>query len=246
MKRLPTFLLFLLLLTLVGFLTGGIGAKATCLNDKCQVAAAASIAGLVCVSLIAALPYLLPRIPVEAAQVRRVGILRRLAALYVDMFASWLPLSPFLTLAFLIVEASNTGNFQWTFSRDFERSSDKFLILGSALAMFGGLFAYHLLHLMHNRQTWGQYLLGYRLCEDREKRSMLWALKRLGWTLVTLSVWPIAVLVALSNKERHFWFDTMSDCTPHRVAYEGENAVLEQALECTPNRDRLQYGRRRN
>ena len=107
--------------------------------------------------------------------------------------------APIGALPTLIAEYHFTGTFQWAFEREFERPPDTILILPVALGIFVAMFFYFYLHPKRNRQTLGQYVLGYRVIAARQPLGASYGVRAL-LSFVGLCAWPISVILALRDE----------------------------------------------
>ena len=246
LKRLPIFLLLLAAFVGMGQMAPeGSGFQFRCVDDDCVAAAATSLGGIFGGVVFGVLIFLLPRKKIEQDGLSSVGIFRRLGALYVDMFAVMLPLTGLFTLPILFVEAAHVGEFHWSFYREFSRDTDMAIALPSVLVIFLVLIVYHIGHLVKGRATLGQYVLGYRIVGGEMPWTKARAFKRMGWTFLTLAIWPIAIFVALNKPGKLFWFDLKTASAAERTAYFGEGQVFESTNKSVKPTEIKNYGPKR-
>lgn len=147
-----------------------------------------------------------------------VGIWRRFGAFFLDTIAIWSIGSPLAALPPLIAEARFLPPFRWSFERNFDRPDDWFYMLCGVVPLFVGMFWYFYHHSRAGRQTFGQYLMGYRTIADPAcSEGPAWAL-RVIMSFGGLCMWPISVFLALRDPRKAFWWDTEYGATAVRVA----------------------------
>jgi uncharacterized RDD family membrane protein YckC len=142
---------------------GGGGHSLECVNADCRVQAASSINAILVGSVIAVLALLLPRPSAGDIEPvgRTAGYIRRLLAFLIDyslIMIAVMPLSAFIPLA---LESLYTGEFVWSFERDYTRASDWLTAL-PIVVVFVGLYFYFTRTALAGRQTIGQFAMGFR------------------------------------------------------------------------------------
>ncbi len=212
MKRLHVLVIVLGLVGLSSYLSGGpVGASSECINDECQVWASSSLGS--CAVAVGLLLFVM-RYPKRQGVFDLslvVGVWRRFAAFLLDCLLVLSTIVPFVSLPALILEAHATGAFQWSFERDFVRSTDMLIFGTGALLTFCALFLYHYWHLRAGRATVGQYIMGYTITAATDTdRKPAYALRVLT-AFVGLSVWPVSVFSALRSPDKRFWWDEFTD-----------------------------------
>ncbi|MDG1418529.1 MAG: RDD family protein [Maricaulis sp.] len=145
-----------------------------------------------------------------------VRIRRRMGAVFVDLIVVMQVLVPIPVLALIIIEAQATGEFAWAFQRDFARPTDD-IIFFSAAAIMLGIIGYIYWSLKTGTQTLGQYLLGFRVLADPDRKKP--GSPELHIFLATIfgSVWPVNLLLAARSKDRRFWWSKVAGMRPVRV-----------------------------
>ena len=153
-------------------------------------------------------------------KIQIVGIFRRFLSFILDFLIVLFSLASVLTLPVLIIEASYTDSFSWSFSRDFSRDIDGTLASFSAMISFYCLFYYHYKHLLLNKQTIGQYIMGISILFDAGSTiSRFTAIERVFYSFVSLCFWPITLFAALRAKDKLLWVDQLTDSRARNVAY---------------------------
>ncbi len=195
---------------------GSVGASSNCEDARCVVSASSSpISILLSVALtLFVLTY--PQRTGAPDEIRVVGVWRRLGAFFLDFASVVLVVSSLAAVPVLIAEANFTGDFQWSFVRDFARPTDTAYFLPAALGVFLLLFLYFYLHARVNRPTIGQYVLGYRVTvasTDAKPRHGV----RVLFAFVGLCTWPISVILALMTPRKAFWWDSATNSRVVRV-----------------------------
>jgi len=111
-----------------------------------------NLAGLLILPVIFFFLHRWPKAKVEIIETSRVGIIRRIAAFYVDMVVGMIGVLPIICMTSLTIEYIETGQWAWSFSRDYFRPSD---ILGVAIFLLGffGIFYYSKWHFVR-RPIW--------------------------------------------------------------------------------------------
>lgn len=194
MKRTLHGLFFLAALIVFTYLANGkVGVSTQCVGAVCLVSAAASplsIGGGL-VIFIAAL--LLPR-PSLAPAGGRVGIFRKLTALFIDIFLVLMGFSALFALPMLLVESNYVGEFHWQFVRSSLRPTDWPLALFAVGGMFAVVAAFRVLASMREQPTLGQYLLGYHVIAVAKPLAAMSVVKRTMLAGICLLLAPAYLL----------------------------------------------------
>lgn len=225
MSRLAVFLTLVLLLVVGSYfgMGGGVGAETVIAETGRSTSvffASASLSGLVVAIVLAGFILLFPRKRGTVITEQTVGLLRRLAAFYLDFFLFMLVLAPLLATPALLIEASATGEFEWEFVRDFSRPSDGWVLTPVFLFAFYLLYSYFYWHAAKQRQTIGKYLLGYSLraadeTGDRPQFGRGLLLGALG-----MAVWPISLVLALRHEDKALWWDVRTNVQAVMVVHD--------------------------
>lgn len=227
MKRLPIVLIMGGALFLMGYLMPeGAGFRIESSNNQYQAMAQGSLPGIFYGLAFGLLVFVLPRKEIIANAIKPVGVLRRLGAIYVNMFVILFILINLTVLPILLVEAMHTGEFQWSFYREFSRGTDGLVGGGSVLFIFGLIFYYYYKSLVNNRPTIGQYVMGYQIVNNGDAWTRRRALRRMGLTLLTLVAWPVTAIIAVRHEKKAFWFDLKTDSIAERFDYASEEKML--------------------
>lgn len=198
-------------LVLLFLLSGGSTSSSSCVNDLCYVEVSQSPNALPMGVLVAFAALFWPRTRSRSISRRPVLILRRLGAFFLDFVVVLSALLPFLGLAILHREAQVTGEFVWSFSRDFSRPSDWQIMVPGIWLIQVSLVAYFYLHNVLNRQTAGKYILGYALVGVNDKRPSYFAATILS--VIGMCMWPISLYLAARRADKMFWWDNASNTT---------------------------------
>lgn len=136
----------------------------------------------------------------------RVGGIRRTLAFYID-FAICMVMAVIITpLPDLLVEALYEGTFSWSFSRDYSRVTDGYLMVSSFVISILGIYAYQHLFMRKQMSTPGQYILGYRVIWNDGPPSHSRVAKRVIRSMIGLCVWPVSAFMASRDtKKRYSW-----------------------------------------
>lgn len=220
MKRLPMFLIMIGALILMGYLAPeSSGFQMECRDDQCRFFAQGSLPGIIYGLSFGLLMFLLPRKEIYSNAIKPVGVLRRLGALYVNLFVVLFALVNLTVLPILFVESTYMGEFKWSFYREFSRGTDGLVGGSSVLFMFGVIFYYYYKSLVSSRPTIGHYVMGYQVVNNGDAWTRMRALKRMGLTLLTLCAWPVTAILAVRNDKKAFWFDLKTDSIAERFDY---------------------------
>lgn len=225
MSRLAVFLTLVLLLVVGSYfgIGGGVGSETVIAETGRSTSvffASASLSGLVLAVVLGGVILLFPRKRGAVIPEQSVGLLRRLAAFYLDFFLFMLVLTPLLAIPALLIEASATGEFKWEFVRDFSRPSDVWVLTPVVLFAFYLLYSYFYWHAVKRRQTIGKYLLGYSLhaADETSGRPQLGRGLLLG--ALGMVVWPISLVLALRREDKALWWDVRTNVRAARVVHD--------------------------
>ena len=142
----------------------------------------------------------------------RVGLLRRAAAFNIDVFVGICGVGPIISIPPLVVEYFVTGNWQWSFEREFFRQTDLINVFFLLIGMYA-IFYYFKWHFKNQKQTVGQHLLNFKLIPSSERQSMeVRAL--VAW--INLAWWPIWPWTIFKRKQ-DYWWDNSSGIKARRV-----------------------------
>lgn len=152
-----------------------------------------------------------PKKEVEVIEDSRVGVFRRLAAVYIDLAVAMIGILPIITLPGLFIEYLYTGEWAWVVKRE-PKSRDMFhmaiLLLG-----FLGIYAYARWHFKRSRQTLGQHFMGFKLISTDANDNF-------GVRVLTAWVigawWPFWPWTLMGRKQDYLW-DTVSNIKARRV-----------------------------
>ncbi len=220
MKRLPIFFSIVAIYVLINFLVSEpSGFNFQCKNDECRYIASSSINGIIFGFILGITVFFIPRKKIEIDNTSIVGIFRRIGAMYINLFVVMAPIAAIITMPILLIEAWHTGEFQWSFYREFSRSTDWLAGALSTLPVFVAIIYYYFKSLKKNSPTIGQYLMGYYITGNDEEWTTKRAMKRIGWTMLTMCIWPVTIIIALRNPQKAFWFDLKTNSLAARFDY---------------------------
>ncbi|GGY38152.1 hypothetical protein GCM10007148_03040 [Parvularcula lutaonensis] len=111
-----------------------------CVNSECVTRGSTSPAAMVAGVSLFRLSFFVPRKAVAEVIDGPASLRRRLVAAYTDFFISLSITLPFLAFFFVAVEALNSGEFAWEFSRDYVLPTDLLIVFASLVLTFGFLF----------------------------------------------------------------------------------------------------------
>jgi len=229
MKRLKLAATIFVLTLIYGLLSPGeSGVEAGTRDAEYIFSASGSLAGIF---VGVGIGLILINLPFEKFTVNpssKVGVLRRIGAMYINLFVVMLPTVALVTLPVLIIEAWHTGIFQWSVYREFERGTD-WVIGASVMAVFVLYVFYYYWSLISSRPTIGQYLMGYTISSFDPIWTPKRALMRISLTLLTMCIWPIAVIFALRHPQKAFLFDVFSESCPFKFSYTDEKALIPRS-----------------
>lgn len=102
------------------------------------------------------------------------------------------------------------------------------LLPGIAVA-FAGLFYYFYGRLRANRQTLGQYVLGYRIVNVTAAKGTPRHARRVLLSFFGLCMWPISIVVALIDRDKAFWWDAVTQTRAVRTVARDTSRQAEVA-----------------
>lgn len=220
MKRLPFFLILGGIIVLMSYAAPqGSGFSNECVDNQCRFVAATSLKALIFGPFLGVMIFFIPKKKIIPDASRAVGIFRRLGAIYINMFVVMLPVISALVVPMLLIEALYTGEFRWSFYREYSRNTDVLVSGLSVLIVFGLMFFYYYRALKIERPTIGQFLMGYYIDGNGEVWTRKRAWKRIGWSMLTLCIWPVTIFIALRNPDKAFWFDLKTNSLAMRFDY---------------------------
>jgi hypothetical protein len=231
MNRISVFLFVLAVAFLSIWASGGIvQLTSTCENSECLIKASSSLVSVLLAIGLGLFLFFYPQPANILDESKTVGVWRRLAAFFLDFLTVLMVLTPLLALPFLIAEAGYTGQFQWGFEREFSRPTDTTYLMPGIIIAFVGIYYYFYKHARMNRQTIGQYILGYKVTKRSDTDSEPRHIIRVFLSFIGLCVWPISVILALLNQEKVFWWDTATNTRVFRVSAVHKSGQANQPL----------------
>lgn len=195
----------------------GIGASSSCVNADCVVAASSSFGSILVALFIVLFVALFPQRITGVDTSRLVGIWRRLGGFFIDLILVLIVIAPLAALPILIAEAKYTGNFQWSFEREFARASDLIYILPGTVVAFVAWFCYLYEYARKNKPTVGQYTLNFTVTNDTNSKAPPKYALRVLFSALGLSAWPVSLVFALRSPVKQFWWDSASNTKVERI-----------------------------
>lgn len=186
-----------------------LGAQSKCVNSECLVGAGSSPITLTIGLALLVFLFVCRQHEYLADSQKVVGIFRRFGAFLLDFALVMAIAAPIGAIPSLLAEYHYTGTFRWSFVREFGRPTDVALILPVAIGVFVAMFLYFSLHPKKGRQTFGQYVLGYRVVAADGSIQPGYG-KRALLSFIGLCAWPISVILALRTAQKAFWWDAAS------------------------------------
>jgi hypothetical protein len=186
-----------------------VGAQSKCADSECLVSAGSSPVALVVALALLVFLFAYPLRAYPPDDQRVVGVFRRLGAFLLDVGLIMAIAAPIGAIPTLLAEYHYTDKFQWSFTREFARQTDMALILPVAIGIFMAMFFYFSHYPRKNRQTLGQYVLGYRVVAAGSARPPSYGVRTL-LSFIGMCMWPISVVMALSSERKAFWWDAAS------------------------------------
>ena len=150
---------------------GSVGATSACENDKCIVSASTSLLSILVAGGLLVFLFFYRQQATEIDRKNTVGVWRRFGAFYLDFMFVLMALAPLAAIPMIVAEAGITGQFQWSFEREFSRPSDSGYLLPGIFCIFLGLYYYFYKHGQLNKPTIGQYVLNYTVIRARSEEA---------------------------------------------------------------------------
>ncbi|MGL6259915.1 RDD family protein [Vibrio sp. WXL210] len=185
----------------------GFGAK--CIGMNCIISASASIVSILTGVMLIVVIVKVPRLATFNTQAP-AGLLRRFASFMLDFFVLLTVFTPIASVIMVLVEYYHTGNFSWTFRRDYLRDSDYWFIALSILFYFVYVAYYFYYYASKCKPTLGQLIFGFNVVAIEGEMTSTMAIKRVILSILGVSLFPISALYGLVN-DRVFWWDSGSD-----------------------------------
>ena len=189
------------------FAGSGVGASSYCGNSDCNVSASSSFISIVISMVMLALITRYSQINSDEVTSIPVRLRRRLAAFIIDFFVILVITIPLSALVFLVIESAYTDLFQWSFSRKFARPTDTPVLVVTIFGVYFLMFYYFYKHLRINRQTAGQYILGYKIINDLDEIRNPRYGRRVLYSFIGLCTWPVTLVHSYNNPKKIMWWD---------------------------------------
>ena len=185
-----------------------LGTSSSCANGDCHFSAGSSLISVIGALLALVYIVLHPRRVQLLENEVLVGVSRRFCAFVLDYVLILLVISPLIALPILFEEAKHTGTFAWSFSRDFSRDSDTIYGAPLVFVAFAIVFSYFYIHARQRIPTLGQYAMGFVFVKRSNSLDDGSHAKRVIFSFIGLSMWPVTLYLALKNPRHEFWWDT--------------------------------------
>ena len=144
----------------------------------------------------------------------RVSLVRRVAAFYIDVFVGIIGIMPLMAMPSLIAEFLATGEWHWSFERDYFTGRDWIFVITTLVSIFG-IFYYFKWHLNKQKQTVGQHLMNFKLVPAND-HPRLGVRFFVAWVCATW--WPLWPWTIFKLRQDYFW-DTASGIKARRVSF---------------------------
>ncbi len=165
LTRLQTFSIVAIVIAIILFGSQGatIGVSSSLVDSKYIIEGSSSITALIgsliLLFFIFRLESKIERKPIS----NKVPLWKRAIAFQIDFSIALLSMSSFLALPIIIAEYFYTGVFQWVFTREYIRSTDNVIVIGSVVTGMLWVIFYYAYPLIRRKQTVGQFIMGYRI-----------------------------------------------------------------------------------
>ncbi len=163
--------------------------------------------------------FLMPRKEMAIYIDKVVGIWRRVGAFYIDLIIITTILGTMVSLPLFFAEFYRNGEFQWFIYRNMSITSGRIMQTGYTIFTLGIWFYYYYKHLLLNRPTLGQRLMGYQIYGNDQPWTKTRGFKRVSWALLSLFLTPITTFLAFFTDNKIFWFDKKTNSLPKYIRY---------------------------
>lgn len=144
----------------------------------------------------------------------------RILAFIIDFTMALAIISPILAVPDLLVEWHETGAFAWSFTRQFPRESDSVVSSISIFLCFAWYLIYLAIPITKNRQTLGQYIIGFRISDaSGRKVTVKRAVLRNVYGFIVISLWIITVPLGFYHPKKLMLHDNEDGLRPERICY---------------------------
>lgn len=144
---------------------------------------------------------------------RPAGLSRRFLAFLIDIVVCFALVLVPVTLAVLLLEFVQTGDFSWYVERREARSTDVFVFIGGFASFLGGVVLYAV-PAWRGRQSPGGVVFGVYL-RSPAPVSLWRAVSRACFGYVTICTAFISVPMALMRRDRRMWHDLFFHTSVH-------------------------------
>lgn len=142
----------------------------------------------------------------------KVGILRRVEALLVDLTFFVIAITPLTALIFVFSEYAISGTFSWQVIRNPASGLELWIANGVVLLSIILFFLYYYFTLLLSVPTLGQSIAGYVIAKKSVGTiAPLQAISMILLSLTAIAIWPITLLVyLLKQTDRQLWYERSS------------------------------------
>lgn len=156
----------------------------------------------------------------QVMEANLTGLLRRAIAVFIDLLALLLIISPIATVPVLLREGFYRGEFHWYFSRNFFRDGDFQLIIIILLVMFVFMLLYYWITMFLNKQTIGQYIMRLKIVFDEGEHTKKNISLRVFLFSIGTCLWILTAIIGLFSKEKKLWYEGYTGSRTRKVEYQ--------------------------
>jgi hypothetical protein len=142
----------------------------------------------------------------------QVGILRRVAALLIDLTFFLIAITPLTALIFVLSEYAISGTFSWQVIRNPASGLELWIANVVVLLSIILFFLYYYFTLLLSVPTLGQSIAGYVITKKSVGTvTPLPAISMILLSLTAIAIWPITLLIyLLKQTDRQLWYERSS------------------------------------
>lgn len=186
-----------------------------CINETCVIQAKTSPVGVLVALAMLTLVFAHKQsasVPREAGTVR---LRMRIGAGVVDFLAAASIIGPLTALPMLVYAAITSGPFLWAVQSIDPNGFDHALAVGLMFCALSAFFAYFYLPPRRGRLTLGQYIFGYKMIGQLNRRPNYLMSGSLAF--IGVIVWPISIFLAFRRPDREFWWSVRAGFRAVRI-----------------------------